>query len=53
MLVGNLSEFFPREKILEAFQKIGLNEKVRAENLTLENWRELIIALNKPATRIT
>lgn len=46
MLAGNLSALFPKEKILEAFQKINLNEKTRAEDLVLEEWRKLISILN-------
>jgi 16S rRNA (adenine1518-N6/adenine1519-N6)-dimethyltransferase len=42
-LAGNLTKNLklPKEKILQIFQKIGVPEKARAENLSLENWLNL------------
>lgn len=44
-LYGNLvrAKVCPQEKILEIFKKMGLNEKVRAENLTPEQWVEFYL----------
>ncbi len=41
MLIGNLSEIFPKQVVLEAFQKAGIDEKARAEDIKLEQWRQL------------
>ncbi len=38
MLIGNLSETYPRERIISAFQSLSINENTRAENLTLKDW---------------
>lgn len=45
MLVGNLSETYPRERLLAAFVASGVNEKARAEDLALDDWRKLLLAL--------
>jgi 16S rRNA (adenine1518-N6/adenine1519-N6)-dimethyltransferase len=45
MLIGNLSEEYSREKLLGVFSYIGLSEKVRAEDITLEDWKNLIVKL--------
>ncbi|MEK7558441.1 MAG: 16S rRNA (adenine(1518)-N(6)/adenine(1519)-N(6))-dimethyltransferase RsmA [Patescibacteria group bacterium] len=41
MLAGNLSQLFPKEKILEVFKYCNVSEKVRAENLNIEKWQYL------------
>jgi 16S rRNA A1518/A1519 N6-dimethyltransferase RsmA/KsgA/DIM1 with predicted DNA glycosylase/AP lyase activity len=41
-LISNLSNLFPLQELKEVFQKIGLDENVRAEDLSLENWHILI-----------
>ena len=46
MLVGNLSSFAPREKLLEIFKSLALNEKVRAEDVKLQLWLSLVKLLN-------
>lgn len=43
ILVGNLSEHYPKEQLVSFFSDHSLNEKVRAEDLTLSDW----IALTK------
>jgi 16S rRNA (adenine1518-N6/adenine1519-N6)-dimethyltransferase len=45
MLIGNLSETYSREIILEAFAKAGINEKARAEDLELSAWKQLVASL--------
>ncbi|MCC2631138.1 MAG: hypothetical protein K0S38_947 [Candidatus Paceibacter sp.] len=45
MLVGNLSEKYSREHLLAAFSQVGINEKARAEDLELSQWKLLIQAL--------
>ncbi len=39
MLLGNLKTEFAEKSLGEAFQTCGLDKKIRAENLTLENWK--------------
>lgn len=47
-LVSNLSEKYNRENILWALVQLNLNPKVRAENLSVENWLNLYnIILNQ------
>jgi 16S rRNA (adenine1518-N6/adenine1519-N6)-dimethyltransferase len=45
MLVGNLSGTYSRERILEAFARATINEKARAEDISLHDWRKLLIEL--------
>jgi len=40
-LIGNLSHSFKREELEKIFEKIGLNFKIRAEDLTLADWTKL------------
>ena len=40
MLLGNLKAFFKKD-FAKTFQSIGLSAKIRAENLSLEDWRNL------------
>src|SRR3989344_4180937 len=42
VLISNLSQIFPKEKIAGAFKKCDINEKSRAENLSVEKWRCLM-----------
>ncbi len=42
ILAGNLSEYYPREKIQELFSHLSLNEKIRAEDLKLSQWIEIV-----------
>lgn len=39
LLLGNLSKLLPKEKIVETFKKCDINEKSRAENLGVKEWR--------------
>jgi len=39
VLVNNLREVAEKEKISKAFEYCGINEKIRAENLTLASWK--------------
>lgn len=41
-LASNLSVIFDKEKVLEAFAKLGIDEKIRAEDVELETWRKLV-----------
>lgn len=41
VLINNLSALFPREKIVEAFILYGIEEKARAENVSLPKWLQL------------
>lgn len=45
MLVGNLSEIAPREVIEKALTEKNLPTTVRAEDLSLEQWRDLVSSL--------
>lgn len=46
MLVSNLSEDFGRERVEKVFHKIGLDLKVRAEDVSLSKWREIASELS-------
>ncbi len=41
MLISNLTAIAPREKIQEIFTTLNLNEKVRAEDLKVEDWKKI------------
>lgn len=40
-LSSNLSKTLGKEKIIDSFQKMGLNDNLRAENISIEAWKEL------------
>jgi 16S rRNA (adenine1518-N6/adenine1519-N6)-dimethyltransferase len=40
-LSSNLANLYPKERVLEAFQALNLDENVRAEDLTLQTWQKL------------
>ncbi len=42
MLIGNLSEKFPREHVEQIIRDAGINEKARAEDLELSDWQKII-----------
>jgi len=46
-LIGNLAKKLkvPREKLFEIFKNLNISERVRAENLSLEQWRSLANSL--------
>ncbi|MEK7176979.1 MAG: 16S rRNA (adenine(1518)-N(6)/adenine(1519)-N(6))-dimethyltransferase RsmA [Patescibacteria group bacterium] len=44
-LSSNLSTLFKKEKILETFNTLGLDENIRAEDVSLENWKKISAAL--------
>jgi 16S rRNA (adenine1518-N6/adenine1519-N6)-dimethyltransferase len=48
MLFSNLKEFFPEELLHKLFISLSLDLKVRAENVTLEAWLKLSLALSTP-----
>lgn len=43
MLVGNLSEglHYPKEKLLEKFDELGIDKKARGEDLSIDTWIQL------------
>ena len=47
-LIGNLAKKLnvPKEKLLEIFKKLNIRERVRAENLSLEQWISLSTSLH-------
>jgi 16S rRNA (adenine1518-N6/adenine1519-N6)-dimethyltransferase len=45
MLANNLSVVFEREKVRQAFLASAIPEKVRAEDVSLEQWKQLVILL--------
>ncbi|MBX4189954.1 16S rRNA (adenine(1518)-N(6)/adenine(1519)-N(6))-dimethyltransferase RsmA [Candidatus Parcubacteria bacterium] len=49
MLVNNLSTIYPKEAIIEALMALGLNEQIRAENLSLTQWESLAKLLLAPS----
>jgi 16S rRNA (adenine1518-N6/adenine1519-N6)-dimethyltransferase len=40
-LSSNLSNIYPKERVLEAFEALNLDENTRAEDLDLQNWQKL------------
>lgn len=42
LLIRNLEELFPRERIAEGFEKAGIPASIRPEDLTLEQWQQLV-----------
>ncbi len=44
-LSSNLSAIFAKEKVQTAFQKLNLDDNLRAEDLDIETWNKLIPAL--------
>ncbi|MFH0755209.1 MAG: 16S rRNA (adenine(1518)-N(6)/adenine(1519)-N(6))-dimethyltransferase RsmA [bacterium] len=42
MLITNLKEKFAKNNLLKIFQDLKISEKVRAEDLKIENWKELV-----------
>lgn len=40
-LSSNLSELFGKEKVQKAFEKLGLDSNIRAENLSIDDWTML------------
>ncbi len=46
-LISNLSGLYEKEKLKKAFKKLSLDENVRAEDLRLEKWLELLELLLK------
>lgn len=47
MLISNLSKIAPRTKIREALARAHKGEKVRAEELNLEDWRALALFIGR------
>ncbi len=46
MLIGNLSEKFPRVMVEKIIRDAGINEKARAEDLELSDWQKIIPLFN-------
>jgi 16S rRNA (adenine1518-N6/adenine1519-N6)-dimethyltransferase len=45
VLIGNLEVFAPREALISVFEKVGIDLKMRPEDLSLEDWQRLIANL--------
>jgi 16S rRNA (adenine1518-N6/adenine1519-N6)-dimethyltransferase len=41
MLLGNLSSLVPRKKLQSIFKKLNISEKIRAEDLTIVDWKKI------------
>ncbi len=41
VLIGNLSDLFPSEQLKKIFAELSIDVKIRAEDLTLEQWKQL------------
>ncbi|MEI6057874.1 MAG: hypothetical protein WCQ60_02780, partial [bacterium] len=39
VLIKNLENLIPRDVLTQKWQEIGLSQTVRAENVTLEQWK--------------
>ncbi len=46
-LSSNLSKIYPKEAVLAVFQQLGLDENVRAEDISPKNWQNLASTLLK------
>ncbi|MEK7552417.1 MAG: 16S rRNA (adenine(1518)-N(6)/adenine(1519)-N(6))-dimethyltransferase RsmA [Patescibacteria group bacterium] len=44
-LISNLKDLAQKEKLIEIFKSCGLQENIRAEELSLEDWRKITQAL--------
>jgi 16S rRNA (adenine1518-N6/adenine1519-N6)-dimethyltransferase len=44
-LSSNLANIYPKEKVFEVFEKIGLDQNTRAEDISLEEWKLLLSRL--------
>lgn len=44
-LSSNLSTILPKNEVWEVFQKLKLNDNLRAEDVNIETWRKLIYSL--------
>ena len=44
-LSSNLSKIAPKERVLEVFKELGLEENLRAEDLKVERWVEIVSKL--------
>jgi 16S rRNA (adenine1518-N6/adenine1519-N6)-dimethyltransferase len=44
-LLTNLGKLFPKEKVSETFQEKGVRSDIRAENLNIGEWKEIIKTL--------
>tara|TARA_Y100000310_G_scaffold169509_4_gene169667 strand:+ start:724 stop:1506 length:783 start_codon:yes stop_codon:yes gene_type:complete len=47
LLISNLSALAGKEKLKKAFIEIGINEKARAEDLSISQWKKLLRKLNE------
>lgn len=45
-LSSNLSAIFAKNKVQEAFQKLNLDDNLRAEDVGIENWGKLVCSLS-------
>ena len=44
-LSSNLSNIFDKEKVIEVFEKLGLDENTRAEDVNIDVWQKLALLL--------
>ena len=44
-LLGNLTKQYDRERLIDIFSTLGIDEKVRAEDIRLEMWLQLVHVL--------
>jgi len=45
VLISNLTEISPREKIQKVFTELGFAENIRAEDLTPEDWKNIAVRI--------
>jgi 16S rRNA A1518/A1519 N6-dimethyltransferase RsmA/KsgA/DIM1 with predicted DNA glycosylase/AP lyase activity len=43
-LISNLEKVLSKEKLKEIFEKLGLEENIRAEDVSLEIWLKILIS---------
>ena len=44
-LSSNLSTIFPKDRVWETFQKLKLGENLRAEDVDIATWKQLVVSL--------
>lgn len=51
-LKKNLESFIDREKIIEIFNKLNIDEKIRAENLPIKKWLKIIKIIKQSSAQV-
>jgi 16S rRNA (adenine1518-N6/adenine1519-N6)-dimethyltransferase len=52
MLIKNLGAVADRKKLLEIFKELGISDKARAQELSVDQWRELVKNIKFPISNV-